>query len=94
MHGIIVGKAERVLFDGFSTIVCTNGYVDLQWLMEDSFFEHADKISSPWYIPTAEDVLRARTKTTGIYETRFSMGSLSIQSVTLLQGFGGTADMR
>lgn len=28
------------------------------------------------------DVLRARTKTTGIYETRFQMGQLSIQCVT------------
>lgn len=27
------------------------------------------------------DVLRARTKTTGIYETRFQMGQLSIQYV-------------
>lgn len=27
------------------------------------------------------DVLRARTKTTGIYETRFKMGQLSIQCV-------------
>jgi guanine nucleotide-binding protein subunit alpha len=27
------------------------------------------------------DVLRARTKTTGIYETRFKMGQLSIQYV-------------
>ena len=28
------------------------------------------------------DVLRARTKTTGIYETRFKMGQLSIQYVS------------
>lgn len=30
------------------------------------------------------DVLRARTKTTGIYETRFTMGQLSIQYVIAL----------
>lgn len=46
-----------------------------------SFFEEALRISSPEYIPTEADVLRARTKTTGIYETRFTMGQLSIQYV-------------
>ncbi len=46
-----------------------------------SFFEEATRISAPEYIPVEADVLRARTKTTGIYETRFSMGSLSIQYV-------------
>jgi len=31
------------------------------------------------YLPSQDDVLRARTKTTGIYETRFQMGQLSMQ---------------
>ena len=44
-----------------------------------SFFEEVDRIVEPNYIPTESDVLRARTKTTGIYETRFAMGQLSIQ---------------
>ena len=37
------------------------------------------RIAGPNYIPIEADVLRARTKTTGIYETRFTMGQLSIQ---------------
>jgi guanine nucleotide-binding protein subunit alpha len=48
-------------------------------LTGDSFFEHAKRISASDYIPNEADVLRARTKTTGIYETRFTMGQLSIQ---------------
>jgi guanine nucleotide-binding protein G(i) subunit alpha len=48
-----------------------------------SFFEQAQRIASPDYIPIEADVLRARTKTTGIYETRFTMGQLSIQYVAL-----------
>lgn len=44
-----------------------------------SFFEEAKRIAAPDYIPNVADVLRARTKTTGIYETRFTMGQLSIQ---------------
>ncbi|TAQ88043.1 hypothetical protein B7494_g3633 [Chlorociboria aeruginascens] len=50
------------------------------YLMDSApyFFEEALRIASPDYIPVEMDVLRARTKTTGIYETRFTMGSLSI----------------
>ena len=44
-----------------------------------SFFQEASRIVSPSYLPVEMDVLRARTKTTGIYETRFKMGQLSIQ---------------
>jgi guanine nucleotide-binding protein G(i) subunit alpha len=46
-----------------------------------SFFDEVGRIAAPDYIPHEADVLRARTKTTGIYETRFSMGQLSIQYV-------------
>ncbi|KAF2668207.1 guanine nucleotide binding protein, alpha subunit [Microthyrium microscopicum] len=42
------------------------------------FFDEVNRIANPEYTPTEADVLRARTKTTGIYETRFSMGQLSI----------------
>lgn len=46
-----------------------------------SFFDEVNRIADPNYIPIESDVLRARTKTTGIYETRFTMGQLSIQYV-------------
>lgn len=46
-----------------------------------SFFDEVKRIAEPEYCPTEADVLRARTKTTGIYETRFQMGQLSIQLV-------------
>ncbi|CAN9175130.1 unnamed protein product [Alternaria alternata] len=42
------------------------------------FFDEVERISDPNYVPIESDVLRARTKTTGIYETRFTMGQLSI----------------
>lgn len=44
-----------------------------------SFFEEVKRVAAPDYVPNEADVLRARTKTTGIYETRFTMGQLSIQ---------------
>ncbi|KAK7523469.1 guanine nucleotide binding protein, alpha subunit [Phyllosticta citricarpa] len=50
------------------------------YLMDSApyFFDEVHRISAPDYIPIEADVLRARTKTTGIYETRFTMGQLSI----------------
>lgn len=42
------------------------------------FFEHIQRIGAPEYIPSVADVLRSRTKTTGIIETRFTMGQLNI----------------
>ncbi|MCJ1249507.1 Guanine nucleotide-binding protein alpha-2 subunit [Trapelia coarctata] len=50
------------------------------YLMDSApyFFDEALRIAAPDYIPIEADVLRARTKTTGIYETRFTMGQLSI----------------
>ncbi|KAJ9623498.1 Guanine nucleotide-binding protein alpha-2 subunit [Taxawa tesnikishii (nom. ined.)] len=50
------------------------------YLMDSAsyFFDEVNRIAAQDYIPTEADVLRARTKTTGIYETRFQMGQLSI----------------
>ncbi|KOS17706.1 Guanine nucleotide-binding protein alpha-3 subunit [Escovopsis weberi] len=50
------------------------------YLMDSAeyFFQEAMRIVAPDYLPNEMDVLRARTKTTGIYETRFQMGQLSI----------------
>ncbi|KAB8078173.1 guanine nucleotide binding protein, alpha subunit [Aspergillus leporis] len=62
---------------------CTSTALDHQnefYLMDSApyFFEEAKRIASADFIPNVNDVLRARTKTTGIYETRFTMGQLSI----------------
>ncbi|KAA1478282.1 G-protein alpha subunit [Dentipellis sp. KUC8613] len=50
------------------------------YLMDSAayFFAEAHRIASGAYTPTKEDVLRARAKSTGITETRFNMGTLSI----------------
>ncbi|KAL2000062.1 hypothetical protein VTN02DRAFT_3609 [Thermoascus thermophilus] len=62
---------------------CTSAVLEHQsefYLMDSApyFFEEVKRIASPDYIPNEADVLRARTQTTGIYETRFTMGQLSI----------------
>ncbi|KAH8735651.1 guanine nucleotide-binding protein alpha-3 subunit [Ilyonectria robusta] len=50
------------------------------YLMDSAeyFFQEVLRIVAADYLPNEMDVLRARTKTTGIYETRFQMGQLSI----------------
>ncbi|RIA95683.1 G protein alpha subunit [Glomus cerebriforme] len=50
------------------------------YLMDSApyFFTEVRRIGAHGYIPDEADVLRARTKTTGISETRFNMGQLSI----------------
>jgi hypothetical protein len=60
-----------------------------------SFFDEVERIADPNYIPIESDVLRARTKTTGIYETRFTMGQLSIQYVRVFkQTSSASANMK
>ncbi|KAF7320630.1 Heterotrimeric G-protein alpha subunit [Mycena chlorophos] len=50
------------------------------YLMDSAnyFFNAIHAIADPTYVPTEEDVLRARMKSTAIIETRFFMGDLSI----------------
>ncbi|TDL15921.1 G-protein alpha subunit [Rickenella mellea] len=50
------------------------------YLMDSAsyFFSEVLRIGKPDYIPTETDVLRARQKSIGIVETRFTMGQLSI----------------
>ncbi|KAI9023059.1 heterotrimeric G-protein alpha subunit, GPA3-like protein [Phycomyces nitens] len=42
------------------------------------FFDEIERIGAQDYIPSTQDVLYTRLKTTGITETRFTMGKLSI----------------
>ncbi|KAK7043975.1 Guanine nucleotide-binding protein alpha-2 subunit [Paramarasmius palmivorus] len=44
----------------------------------DHFFNGILRIGSPTYIPSETDLLHVRQKSTGITETRFTMGQLSI----------------
>ncbi|KAF8929027.1 Guanine nucleotide-binding protein alpha-2 subunit [Dissophora ornata] len=52
-----------------------------EFYMMDSapyFFSQVRRLGAEDYTPSVQDVLRARSKTTGISETRFNMGQLSI----------------
>lgn len=41
------------------------------------YFNSIDRMSAPGYMPTDQDILRSRVKTTGITETNFRVGELT-----------------
>jgi guanine nucleotide-binding protein subunit alpha len=43
----------------------------------DSYFDAAERIGSQDYVPTDQDILRSRVKTTGLTEERFQVGQLN-----------------
>lgn len=42
-----------------------------------SYFNQIDRMADPQYLPTDQDILRSRVKTTGITETMFRVGELT-----------------
>ena len=49
-----------------------------------SYLNSLDRIGESDYVPTEQDVLRTRVKTTGIVETHFSYKSISFKSVSVV----------
>lgn len=45
-----------------------------------SYLNQLDRITDPDYLPSEQDVLRSRVKTTGIIETKFSVKDLNFRS--------------
>jgi len=45
------------------------------------FFDNVDRIASPSYIPTDDDILHARVKTTGATEVRFTVNNMIFRVV-------------
>lgn len=55
-----------------------------QFQLDDSapyYFNSIDRIASPEYIPTEQDVLRSRVKTTGIVETDFKLNNQTVKMI-------------
>lgn len=77
-----VGEAIDALWkDPFIAEVLESS--DEFYLMDSApyFFKEIRRIAAPDYIPTEADVLRSRTRTTSVYETRFLMSQLSIHLI-------------
>lgn len=59
------------------TMSCDSGVSELVTDKDRSFFEHLGRLFAPSYIPSDQDILRSRLKTTGITETVFDLGALT-----------------
>lgn len=44
-----------------------------------SYLNDLERLTQPGYVPTEQDVLRSRVKTTGIIETQFSFKDLNFR---------------
>ena len=55
----------------------------IQRCLDCSYLNALDRISQSDYVPTEQDVLRTRVKTTGIVETHFTFKDLHFKSVLL-----------
>ncbi|KAI8371639.1 guanine nucleotide binding protein, alpha subunit [Radiomyces spectabilis] len=75
----IISAIENLWRDGVIAQLLDKGGSEF-YLMDSApyFFHHVRRIGEPDYVPDVHDVLRARSKTTGIMETRFTMGQLSV----------------
>lgn len=56
-------------------------------LCPGSYLNDLERISQGTYVPTQQDVLRTRVKTTGIVETHFTFKDLHFKFVTRLRLF-------
>ncbi|KAG0194783.1 Guanine nucleotide-binding protein alpha-2 subunit [Apophysomyces sp. BC1034] len=72
----LVDAIDHVWQDGVVTRLLENEAGKF-YLMDSAAYQ-IQRIGKPDYVPDVQDVLRARTKTTGITETRFTMGKTSI----------------
>jgi len=50
-------------------------------ILPNSFFEDIDRLASPTYVPSEQDILRCRGKTTGIIETDFKIDDYNFKVV-------------
>ena len=48
-----------------------------------SYFDSIDRLGDPNYVPSEQDVLRSRVKTTGISETSFTIRDVTFRCVGL-----------
>ncbi|KAI7879768.1 guanine nucleotide-binding protein alpha subunit [Lichtheimia hyalospora FSU 10163] len=73
------------LVDAINILVADDGVQEAirrsnEFQLNDSasyYFDSMDRIGDPHYVPTDQDVLRSRVKTTGITETTFNIGELT-----------------
>lgn len=59
------------------TFLASSPFDELIMMPSVSYFDSISRIGATNFIPTDQDILRARVKTTGISETTFKIGDLT-----------------
>jgi len=81
MTPVLVEKVKRVWHDpGILEAYAQRA----KFQLNDStayFFQHIDRVGAPDYMPNQDDMLRVRTKTSGVLETTFKVGDLTFRMV-------------
>ncbi|KAJ3268038.1 guanine nucleotide-binding protein subunit alpha, partial [Borealophlyctis nickersoniae] len=70
-------SAVKALWMDEGVLACFARSREYQLNDSANYFEAIDRISQPDYMPTDQDVLRSRVKTTGITENTFHIGDLT-----------------
>ena len=63
----------------FNSKPSSNPSICYRLLIFISYYNSIDRLFAPGYLPTDQDVLRSRLRTTGITETLFELGQLNYQ---------------
>ena len=71
-------RAEHVFFL-FVCLILSNSLCFLPLLYIFSFLDCLDRLGQPNYMPTEQDILRTRVKTTGIVEVHFNFKKLNFR---------------
>ncbi|NXP40400.1 GNAI3 protein, partial [Leiothrix lutea] len=72
----IKGRADRSFLGFMQAFAAGKEEIQVPGEERDCYLNDLDRISQPTYIPTQQDVLRTRVKTTGIVETHFTFKDL------------------
>lgn len=79
VHHISCVTLGKILY--LSRTLLEKMYSHQCWSFLSSYLNQLDRITDPNYLPSEQDVLRSRVKTTGIIETKFSVKDLNFRWV-------------
>lgn len=73
--------SQEIYWNQKEQTYCTHDFISFELTLPSLFYLHSylndlDRIAQATYIPTQQDVLRTRVKTTGIVETHFTFKDL------------------
>lgn len=90
-HFEILTEYRGIIYDidRAKTPPTTQNMISLFVSLSRSYLNDLERLVQPGYVPTEQDVLRSRVKTTGIIETQFSFKDLHFRQANITKGEEG-----